>query len=53
MPTRKEHQQQKVQCYCGMIIGKYKVKTHIKSWTHHYYAGTLDKFNSLENKIDK
>ena len=53
MPTSKQHHQQKGQCECGEIMGKYKLKKHRTTWTHHYYAGTLDKFNSSENKIDK
>lgn len=44
----KEHQQQKVKCYCGMIIGKYKVKDHLSRWTHHYYAGELKEFYYFE-----
>ena len=42
-----------IKCSCGMILGQNKLKDHITRWTHHYYAGTLDKFNSSENKIDE
>jgi len=48
MPNTKEHQKQKVKCYCGMIIGKYKVKDHLSRWTHHYYAGELKEFYYFE-----
>jgi len=42
-----------IKCECGQVIGKYRLKVHQSRWTHHYFAGTLDKFNSSENKIDK
>jgi hypothetical protein len=42
-----------IKCQCGQIIGKYRLKVHLSRWSHFYYAGKLDEFNSLENKIDK
>lgn len=53
MPTRKEHQQQKAQCECGEIMGKYKLKKHRTTWTHFYYLGKLNEFDSEKNKINE
>jgi hypothetical protein len=37
-----------IKCECGLIVGKYKIKNHRTRWTHFYYLGKLDEFNSEE-----
>jgi len=49
--TTKQHQQQKAQCECGEIMGKYKLKKHRTTWNHHYYLGTLDAYYQQQNNI--
>lgn len=33
---------QKVKCECGIIVCKYILKRHQKSWTHSYFSNTLN-----------
>jgi len=46
--TTKERQSARAMCSCGMVLGIYKIRFHHKTWNHHYYAGTLDKFNQQQ-----
>jgi len=46
--TTKERQKARAMCTCGMVLGIYKIRFHHKTWNHHYYAGTLDKFNQQQ-----
>jgi len=46
--TTKERQKARAMCTCGMVLGIYKIRFHYKTWNHHYYAGTLDKFNQQQ-----
>ena len=34
---------QKVKCECGIVVCKYIISRHRKSWTHAYFLNTLDK----------
>ena len=51
MPSTKQHQQMKVKCECGQIIGKYKIKSHRFTFNHHYFLKTLDAYYEQQNNI--
>lgn len=48
--TTKERQSARAMCTCGMVLGIYKIRFHYKTFNHHYFAGTLDKFYQQEMK---
>jgi hypothetical protein len=38
-----ENNKQKLTCECGVVVCKYVLPRHQKTWTHHYFLGNLNK----------
>lgn len=52
MPTTKQHQSEKIKCVvCDLFMGKYKMRKHLLTWNHAYFAGTLDAYYQQQNNI--